>query len=126
MQAVEEEEAEGAETAEAAEAAEAEEPPPPKVKEKKLANQFNFIERSSRTLDNPLRVRCLLLFPSVIQRIFPWVGKWSMFVSYCVILVDAGRREKKKSTTVFQYGKTTFDDGNTFEVVKVVTKKFLP
>lgn len=47
------------------------------------------------------------------------------FVSYCVILVDAGRREKK-STTAFQYGKTTFDDGNTFGVVKVVTKKFLP
>lgn len=34
--------------------------------------------------------------------------------------------EKNKSTTVFQYGKTTFNDGNTFEVVKVVTKKFLP
>ncbi|POI24171.1 hypothetical protein CIB84_012081 [Bambusicola thoracicus] len=61
-QAAEEEEAEGAETAEAAEAAEAEEPSPLKVKEKKLANQFNFIERSSRTLDNPLRVRCCCIF----------------------------------------------------------------
>uniref|UniRef100_A0A8B9TWY9 Dynein axonemal intermediate chain 1 n=1 Tax=Anas platyrhynchos TaxID=8839 RepID=A0A8B9TWY9_ANAPL len=51
-----EEEAEEAGTAEEAEAAEAEEPPPPKVKEQKLANQFNFIERASKTLNNPLRM----------------------------------------------------------------------
>ncbi|XP_015703779.1 dynein intermediate chain 1, axonemal isoform X1 [Coturnix japonica] len=49
-QAAEEAKAEGAGEAEAAE-----EPPPPQKKEKKLANQFNFIERSSRTRDNPLR-----------------------------------------------------------------------
>lgn len=57
FQAEGEEEAEEAGTAEEAEAAEAEEPPPPKVKEQKLANQFNFIERASKTLNNPLRVR---------------------------------------------------------------------
>ncbi|KAI1240235.1 hypothetical protein IHE44_0011693 [Lamprotornis superbus] len=44
-----------AEAAEEAEAAEAEEPPPPKQPEKKLANQFNFIERGSTTYHNPLR-----------------------------------------------------------------------
>nr|XP_047904510.1 dynein axonemal intermediate chain 1 isoform X2 [Anser cygnoides] len=54
-QAAGEEEAEEAGAAEEAEAAEAEEPPPPRVKEQKLANQFNFIERASKTLNNPLR-----------------------------------------------------------------------
>lgn len=58
LQAAGEEEAEGSGTAEVAEAAEAEEPPPPRVKEQKLANQFNFIERASRTLNNPMRVYC--------------------------------------------------------------------
>lgn len=102
MQAVEEEEAEKEETAEAAEAAEVEEPPPPKVKEKKLANQFNFIERSSRTLDNPLRVCCLLLFPSVTQRIFPLGGQVEhQFVSYCEILAGAGGRGKKQKHNSF-------------------------
>lgn len=63
MQAAEEGEgeAEGAETAEEAEAAEAEEPPPPKAPEKKLANQFNFIERGTTTFHNPLRVCCYFL-----------------------------------------------------------------
>ncbi|NWR34626.1 DNAI1 protein, partial [Tachuris rubrigastra] len=52
----EEEEEGGAE--EVAETAEAEEPPPPKAPEKKLPNQFNFIERASTTPFNPLRVCC--------------------------------------------------------------------
>uniref|UniRef100_A0A663NAZ9 Dynein axonemal intermediate chain 1 n=1 Tax=Athene cunicularia TaxID=194338 RepID=A0A663NAZ9_ATHCN len=50
-----EEEAGGSGTAETAERAEAEEPPPSGVKEQKLANQFNFIERASRTLNNPMQ-----------------------------------------------------------------------
>ncbi|XP_030367205.1 dynein intermediate chain 1, axonemal isoform X2 [Strigops habroptila] len=54
-QAAGEEAAEESRTAEAAETAEDEEDPPPKKQEKKLANQFNFTERASRTLNNPLR-----------------------------------------------------------------------
>uniref|UniRef100_A0A8D2NXV1 Dynein axonemal intermediate chain 1 n=1 Tax=Zosterops lateralis melanops TaxID=1220523 RepID=A0A8D2NXV1_ZOSLA len=50
--------AEAAEEAETAEAEEVEEPLPTKAPEKKLANQFNFIERGSTTHHNPLRVRC--------------------------------------------------------------------
>ncbi|KAK4816897.1 hypothetical protein QYF61_024539 [Mycteria americana] len=52
-----EEEAEESGTVEVIEAADVEEPPPPRVKEQKLANQFNFIERASRTLNNPMRVQ---------------------------------------------------------------------
>jgi len=61
LQAAGEEEAEESGTAEVAEAAEAEEPPPPRVREQKLANRFNFIERASRTLNNPMRVCCHFL-----------------------------------------------------------------
>uniref|UniRef100_A0A8C6Z372 Dynein axonemal intermediate chain 1 n=2 Tax=Nothoprocta perdicaria TaxID=30464 RepID=A0A8C6Z372_NOTPE len=57
-----EEEAEEAGAAEAAEAVEAEEPPPPRPRERKLANQFNFIERASKTLNNPLSCKpCLIV-----------------------------------------------------------------
>uniref|UniRef100_A0A8C0ETF0 Dynein axonemal intermediate chain 1 n=1 Tax=Bubo bubo TaxID=30461 RepID=A0A8C0ETF0_BUBBB len=55
LQAAGEEEAGDSGTAEAAETAETEEPPPSGGKEQKLANQFNFIERASRTLNNPMQ-----------------------------------------------------------------------
>lgn len=62
LQAAGEGEAEESGTAEAAEAADAEEPPPPAVKERKLANQFNFIDRPSWTPRYPVRVCCHFLW----------------------------------------------------------------
>uniref|UniRef100_A0A8C0AP41 Dynein axonemal intermediate chain 1 n=1 Tax=Buteo japonicus TaxID=224669 RepID=A0A8C0AP41_9AVES len=69
LQAAGEEEAEESGTAEVAEAAEAEEPPPPRVKEQKLANQFNFIERASGTLNNPMRWEIYDAYVEELQKI---------------------------------------------------------
>uniref|UniRef100_A0A8C3NEM6 Dynein axonemal intermediate chain 1 n=1 Tax=Geospiza parvula TaxID=87175 RepID=A0A8C3NEM6_GEOPR len=62
---------EGEQEAEAAEAAE-EEPPPQKPPERKLANQFNFIERGSTTYQYPLRVCCCFL--QCLGGSFLWEG----------------------------------------------------
>ncbi|XP_072215477.1 dynein axonemal intermediate chain 1 isoform X3 [Excalfactoria chinensis] len=103
-QAAEEEKAEGAETAEAAEAAEAEEPPPPKAKEKKLANQFNFIERSSRTLDNPLRERASQSEPTPCKNFSASANQWKIYDAYMEELQKM-EKSKEKEKPKAQVGK---------------------
>uniref|UniRef100_A0A669QD41 Dynein axonemal intermediate chain 1 n=1 Tax=Phasianus colchicus TaxID=9054 RepID=A0A669QD41_PHACC len=104
VQAAEEEEAEGTETAEAAEAAEAEEPPPPKVKEKKLPNQFNFIERSSRTLDNPLRERASQSEPTPCKNFSANANQWEIYDAYMKELQKM-EKSKEKEKPKAQIGK---------------------
>ncbi|NXO95901.1 DNAI1 protein, partial [Certhia brachydactyla] len=93
-----EEEGEGeevAETAEAAEAAEAEEAeePPAKVSEKKIANQFNFIERGSTTYQNPLREKGLQTDPAPFETFSDNVNQWYIYDTY---MEELERLEKAK------------------------------
>ncbi|NXJ08435.1 DNAI1 protein, partial [Odontophorus gujanensis] len=99
-----EEEALGAETAEAAEAAEAEEAPPPRVKEQKLANQFNFIERSSMTLVNPLRVGCCCSFLLPYKFCLLSVSQWEIYDTYTEELQKM-EKSKEKEKPKSQLGK---------------------
>ncbi|NWV07980.1 DNAI1 protein, partial [Ptilonorhynchus violaceus] len=93
-----EEEAEGVETAEEAEATEAEEPPPPKAPEKKLANQFNFIERASTTHHNPLRERGCQTDPAPFQTFSATVHQWDIYDAYVEELERMEKaKEKEKS-----------------------------
>ncbi|NXC42248.1 DNAI1 protein, partial [Penelope pileata] len=85
--------AEGAETAKAAEAAEEEEPPPTKEKERKLANQFNFIERSSRTINNPLRERASQSEPTPCKNFSGNANQWVIYDAY---IEEVQKMEKSK------------------------------
>ncbi|XP_056368989.1 dynein axonemal intermediate chain 1 [Oenanthe melanoleuca] len=85
--------AEAAEAAEEAEAAEAEEPPPPKQSEKKLANQFNFIERGSTTYHYPLREKGLQTDPAPIETFSENVNQWCIYDAY---MEELERMEKAK------------------------------
>ncbi|NXS69329.1 DNAI1 protein, partial [Pandion haliaetus] len=97
-QAAGEEEAEGSGTAEVAEAAEAEEPPPLRVKEQKLANQFNFIERASRTLNNPMRERACQSEPTPCKNFSATANQWEIYDAYVEELQKMERsKEKEKS-----------------------------
>ncbi|XP_050769595.1 dynein axonemal intermediate chain 1 [Gymnogyps californianus] len=97
-QAAGEEEAEGSGTAEVAEAAEVEEPPPPRVKEQKLANQFNFIERASRTLNNPMRERACQSEPTPCKNFSATANQWEIYDAYVEELEKMERsKEKEKS-----------------------------
>ncbi|NXG47434.1 DNAI1 protein, partial [Psilopogon haemacephalus] len=99
-QLVGEEETEGSGTAEVAEAAEVEEPPPPPaVKEQKLANQFNFIERASRTLNNPVQVCCHLLIDfGALSFVSAHVPSWEIYDGYVEELQKMEKsKEKEKS-----------------------------
>ncbi|NXR59428.1 DNAI1 protein, partial [Rhadina sibilatrix] len=90
----EEEEAQTAEVAAEPEAAEAaEEPPPPKVPEKKLANQFNFIERSSTTYHNPLREKGYQTDPAPFETFSENVNQWYIYDTY---MEELERMEKAK------------------------------
>ncbi|XP_041277992.1 dynein intermediate chain 1, axonemal [Onychostruthus taczanowskii] len=86
-------EGEGEQEAEAAEAAEAEEPPPPKAPERKLANQFNFIERGSTTYHNPLRERGLQTDPAPFETFSANVNQWFIYDAY---MEELERMEKAK------------------------------
>ncbi|NWX19636.1 DNAI1 protein, partial [Aegotheles bennettii] len=95
-QAAGEEEAEGSGTAEVAEAAEAEEPPPPKVKEKKLANQFNFTERATRTLNNPLRERACQSEPTPCKDFSATANQWKIYDAYVEELQKMEKSKEKE------------------------------
>ncbi|KAM7023824.1 dynein axonemal intermediate chain 1 isoform 2-T2 [Acridotheres tristis] len=82
-----------AEAAEEAEAAEAEEPPPPKQPEKKLANQFNFIERGSTIYRNPLREKGLQTDPAPFETFSENVNQWCIYDAY---MEELERMEKAK------------------------------
>ncbi|NWQ64588.1 DNAI1 protein, partial [Neopipo cinnamomea] len=93
-----EEVAEAAEAAEAAETAEAEEPPPPKAPEKKLPNQFNFIERASTTPFNPLRERGCQSEPVPSLNFSATVRQWDIYDAYVEELQRMEKaKEKEKS-----------------------------
>ncbi|NXE75370.1 DNAI1 protein, partial [Cochlearius cochlearius] len=94
-QAAGEEEAEELGTAEVAEAAEAEEPPPPRVKEQKLANQFNFIERASRTLNNPMRERACQSEPTPCKNFSATANQWEIYDAYVEELQKMERSKEK-------------------------------
>ncbi|NXK87489.1 DNAI1 protein, partial [Formicarius rufipectus] len=98
-----EETVEEPEAAEAGEAEEAEEPPPPKVPEKKLANQFNFIERASMTPQNPLREKACQLEPLPSKTFSASVNQWDIYDAYVEELEKmekAKEKEKSKPQTV--------------------------
>ncbi|PKU40018.1 dynein intermediate chain axonemal [Limosa lapponica baueri] len=95
-QAAGEEEAEEAGTAEVTEADEAEEPPPPKVKEQKLANQFNFIERATRTLNNPLRDRACQSEPTPCKDFSATANQWKIYDAYVEELQKMERSKEKE------------------------------
>ncbi|NXW40209.1 DNAI1 protein, partial [Nyctiprogne leucopyga] len=95
-QAAGEEEAEESRTAEVAEAAEAEEPPPPGVKEQKLANQFNFIERASRTLNNPMRNRACQSEPAPCESFSATANQWEIYDAYVEELQKMERSKEKE------------------------------
>ncbi|NXC05865.1 DNAI1 protein, partial [Orthonyx spaldingii] len=79
--------------AEAVEAVEAEEPPPPKAPEKKIANQFNFIERGSITHLNPLREKGCQTDPAPYETFSDSVNQWYIYDSY---MEELERMEKAK------------------------------
>ncbi|NWS22821.1 DNAI1 protein, partial [Pachyramphus minor] len=90
--------AEEPEAAEAAEPAEAEEPPPPKGPEKKLQNQFNFIERASTTPFNPLRERGCQSEPIPSLNFSDTVRQWDIYDAYVEELQRMEKaKEKEKS-----------------------------
>ncbi|XP_040436364.1 dynein intermediate chain 1, axonemal isoform X1 [Falco naumanni] len=98
VQAAGEEEAEGSGTAEVDEAAEAEEPSPPRVKEQKLANQFNFIERASRTVNNPVRERACQSEPTPCKNFSATANQWEIYDAYVEELQKMEKsKEKEKS-----------------------------
>ncbi|XP_009468864.1 PREDICTED: dynein intermediate chain 1, axonemal, partial [Nipponia nippon] len=97
-QAAGEEEAEGSGTAEVAEAAEAEEPHPPRVKEQKLANQFNFIERASRTLNNPMREKACQSEPTPCKNFSATANQWEIYDAYVEELQKMERSKEKEKT----------------------------
>ncbi|XP_061333126.1 dynein axonemal intermediate chain 1 isoform X4 [Pezoporus flaviventris] len=80
---------------EVAEAAEDEEAPPPKKPEKKLANQFNFTERASRTLNNPLREKACQSEPTPCKDFSSTVNQWEIYDAY-VEHIQKMEKEKEK------------------------------
>uniref|UniRef100_A0A8B9SB66 Dynein axonemal intermediate chain 1 n=1 Tax=Apteryx owenii TaxID=8824 RepID=A0A8B9SB66_APTOW len=90
------EEAEEAGTAEVAEAAEAEEPPPLRPKERKLANQFNFIERASKTLNNPLRDRACQSEPTPCKNFSATANQWEIYDAYVEELQKMEKSKEKE------------------------------
>ncbi|XP_062476353.1 dynein axonemal intermediate chain 1 isoform X5 [Pezoporus occidentalis] len=80
---------------EVAEAAEDEEAPPTKKPEKKLANQFNFTERASRTLNNPLREKACQSEPTPCKDFSSTVNQWEIYDAY-VEHIQKMEKEKEK------------------------------
>ncbi|NXT62501.1 DNAI1 protein, partial [Chaetops frenatus] len=102
--------AEAAEATEAEEVEEAEEPPPPKAPEKKLANQFNFIERSSNTRHNPLREKGCQTDPAPFETFSENVNQWFIYDAYMEELErleKAKEKEKAKPPAVKKEDKKT-------------------
>ncbi|NXU41282.1 DNAI1 protein, partial [Drymodes brunneopygia] len=100
-------EGEGAEAAEASEAAEAaeeaeaekdEEPPPPKIPEKKLANQFNFIERGTIVHRNPPREKGCQTDPAPYETFSENVNQWFIYDSYVEELQRLEKAKEKEKT----------------------------
>ncbi|NXQ83024.1 DNAI1 protein, partial [Nyctibius grandis] len=87
-QAAGEEEGEGsgtaevAEAVEAVEAVEAEEPAPPRVKEQKLANRFNFIESASRTVNRPMQESACQTDPTPRKDFSATPTQWEIYDAY--------------------------------------------
>ncbi|NXD84116.1 DNAI1 protein, partial [Halcyon senegalensis] len=97
-QATGEEEAEESGTAEVAEAAEAEEPPSVRLKEQKLANQFNFTERASRTLNNPMRERACQSEPTPCENFSDTANQWNISNAYKEELQKMEKSKEKEKT----------------------------
>ncbi|KAM4640517.1 dynein axonemal intermediate chain 1-like [Amazona ochrocephala] len=94
-QAAGEETAEESGTAEVAAAAGDEETPPPKKPEKKLVNQFNFTERASMTLNNPLREKACQSEPIAWKDFSATVNQWEIYDAY-VEHIQKMEKEKEK------------------------------
>ncbi|RLV96124.1 hypothetical protein DV515_00012716, partial [Chloebia gouldiae] len=103
-------EGEGEQEAEAAEATEAEEPPPPKAPERKLANQFNFIERGSTTYHNPLREKGLQTDPAPFETFSENVNQWFIYDAY---MEELERMEKAKEKEKAKPAAAKKDDNKT-------------
>ncbi|XP_071586234.1 dynein axonemal intermediate chain 1 isoform X2 [Heliangelus exortis] len=100
--AEEEQEEEAPVTEEVAEPAEAEEPPPPKVAEKKLANQFNFTERATRTISNPMREKACQSEPTPREVFSATANQWIIYDAYMEELQKiemSKEKEKPKAQT---------------------------
>ncbi|KAM6230926.1 dynein axonemal intermediate chain 1 [Porphyrio hochstetteri] len=95
-QAEGEEEAEESGTAEAGEAVEVEEPLPPSVKEQKLSNQFNFIERASRTLNNPMQERACQSEPTPCKNFSATANQWKIYGAYVEELQKMEKSKEKE------------------------------
>ncbi|NWU68042.1 DNAI1 protein, partial [Pterocles burchelli] len=91
-----EEEAEESGAAEVSEAAEVKEPYPPRVKDQKLANQFNFIERASRTLNNPMRERACQSEPTPCKNFSATANQWEIYDAYVEELQKIERSKEKE------------------------------
>ncbi|KFQ29048.1 Dynein intermediate chain 1, axonemal, partial [Mesitornis unicolor] len=97
-QAAGKEEAEESGTAEAAEAAEEEESPAPRVKEQKLANQFNFIERASMTLSNPMQERACQTEPTPRKSLSAYANQWIIYDAYVEEIQKQEMSKEKEKT----------------------------
>ncbi|NXK77926.1 DNAI1 protein, partial [Amazona guildingii] len=94
-QAAGEETAEESGTAEVAVAAGDEETPPPKKPEKKLVNRFNFTERATMTLNNPLREKACQAEPIAWKYFSATVNQWEIYDAY-VEHIQKMEKEKEK------------------------------
>ncbi|NXO20993.1 DNAI1 protein, partial [Cisticola juncidis] len=116
----------GAQTAEAAEEVEAakteeaeggEEPPPQKVPEKKLANQFNFIERGSATYHHPLREKGYQTDPAPFETFADNVNQWYIYDAY---MEELERIEKAKEKEKAKPGAVKKEDKKTGRKISYV------
>ncbi|NXI06819.1 DNAI1 protein, partial [Irena cyanogastra] len=111
-------EREGAQEAEAAEAAEPEEPPRPKEPERKLPNQFNFIERGAATYQNPLREKGLQTDPAPFETFSENVNQWFIYDAYVEELERMEKAKEKEKTKPAAVKKEDQKTGRKFSYVE--------
>ncbi|XP_030824651.1 dynein intermediate chain 1, axonemal isoform X1 [Camarhynchus parvulus] len=109
---------EGEQEAEAAEAAE-EEPPPQKPPERKLANQFNFIERGSTTYQYPLREKGLQTDPAPFETFSDNVNLWFIYDSYVEELERMEKAKEKEKAKPVAVKKEDQKTGRKLSVVEL-------
>ncbi|XP_039399561.1 dynein intermediate chain 1, axonemal isoform X2 [Mauremys reevesii] len=82
--------------ASAEEAGEGEEPPPHSMKEQKLTNQFNFCERASQTLNNPVRERACQMEPPPRATFSATANQWEIYDAYVEELQKLEKSKEKE------------------------------
>ncbi|KAH1168540.1 hypothetical protein KIL84_013130 [Mauremys mutica] len=82
--------------ASAEEAGEGEEPPPHLMKEQKLTNQFNFCERASQTLNNPVRERACQMEPPPRATFSATANQWEIYDAYVEELQKLEKSKEKE------------------------------